>query len=58
MIYPLPVGIIGAQNHLVRAIRPGILPTDLITETNMSWETPQAIDMRWGFEITMYIANR
>ncbi|MBK4738049.1 pyrroloquinoline quinone precursor peptide PqqA [Noviherbaspirillum sp. DKR-6] len=24
----------------------------------MTWETPQAIDMRWGFEITMYIANR
>ncbi|MGN6388474.1 MAG: pyrroloquinoline quinone precursor peptide PqqA [Burkholderiaceae bacterium] len=24
----------------------------------MSWEKPQAVDMRWGFEITMYIANR
>ncbi|MFS0756917.1 pyrroloquinoline quinone precursor peptide PqqA [Noviherbaspirillum sp. 1P10PC] len=24
----------------------------------MKWEKPQASDMRWGFEITMYIANR
>ncbi|MFO7746623.1 MAG: pyrroloquinoline quinone precursor peptide PqqA [Alcaligenaceae bacterium] len=24
----------------------------------MKWETPTAIDLRFGFEITMYIANR
>ncbi|WP_440225709.1 pyrroloquinoline quinone precursor peptide PqqA [Dokdonella sp. MW10] len=24
----------------------------------MIWETPQAIDQRFGFEVTMYIANR
>ncbi|EDM84977.1 MAG: pyrroloquinoline quinone precursor peptide PqqA [Limnobacter sp.] len=24
----------------------------------MSWTTPQFVDMRFGFEITMYIANR
>jgi pyrroloquinoline quinone biosynthesis protein A len=24
----------------------------------MKWETPTASDMRFGFEITMYIANR
>jgi len=24
----------------------------------MKWETPQASDMRYGFEITMYIATR
>ncbi|MGH8032750.1 MAG: pyrroloquinoline quinone precursor peptide PqqA [Luteimonas sp.] len=24
----------------------------------MKWETPCAIDRRFGFEITMYIANR
>jgi len=24
----------------------------------MQWETPQAIDMRFGMEITMYVANR
>lgn len=27
-------------------------------ENSMTWEKPQATDMRWGFEITMYIANR
>ncbi|SMP73532.1 pyrroloquinoline quinone precursor peptide PqqA [Noviherbaspirillum suwonense] len=27
-------------------------------ENRMIWEKPQAVDMRWGFEITMYIANR
>ena len=25
---------------------------------DMKWQTPQATDMRFGFEITMYIANR
>ncbi|MET0291769.1 MAG: pyrroloquinoline quinone precursor peptide PqqA [Steroidobacteraceae bacterium] len=24
----------------------------------MKWETPQAVDMRFGFEITMYVSNR
>ncbi|MHA7685233.1 pyrroloquinoline quinone precursor peptide PqqA [Cupriavidus sp. PET2-C1] len=24
----------------------------------MTWTTPAYIDMRFGFEITMYIANR
>lgn len=27
-------------------------------ETDMNWQTPQAIDFRFGFEITMYIAAR
>lgn len=26
--------------------------------STMKWETPQAIDYRFGMEITMYIANR
>lgn len=30
----------------------------LLQETAMKWETPSAIDLRFGFEITMYIANR
>ncbi len=25
---------------------------------DMKWETPQAIDFRFGMEITMYIAHR
>jgi coenzyme PQQ precursor peptide PqqA len=27
-------------------------------ETSMQWQTPTATDFRFGFEITMYIANR
>jgi coenzyme PQQ precursor peptide PqqA len=29
-----------------------------LKEINMNWTTPSAQDMRFGFEITMYIANR
>jgi coenzyme PQQ precursor peptide PqqA len=29
-----------------------------LKETDMRWETPQAIEMRFGMEITMYIARR
>ena len=29
-----------------------------IQERDMSWETPKATDLRFGFEITMYVANR
>ena len=31
---------------------------ETIKETTMKWETPAACDFRFGFEITMYIANR
>ncbi|MBP6095545.1 MAG: pyrroloquinoline quinone precursor peptide PqqA [Methyloversatilis sp.] len=24
----------------------------------MNWQTPKATDLRFGFEITMYVANR
>ena len=45
------------QNGVVRVIPRG--PSiQRFEENSMTWETPQAIDMRWGFEITMYIANR
>lgn len=27
-------------------------------ETTMKWETPKACNMRFGFEVTMYIATR
>jgi coenzyme PQQ precursor peptide PqqA len=29
-----------------------------LKESHMKWETPVAIDLRFGMEITMYIANR
>lgn len=35
--------------------------TDSNNETKddiMTWETPTAINFRYGFEITLYIANR
>jgi coenzyme PQQ precursor peptide PqqA len=37
---------------------PGYPCLSTFKENRMTWETPQAVDMRWGFEITMYIANR
>jgi coenzyme PQQ precursor peptide PqqA len=30
----------------------------LFKETTMQWTTPGYTDLRFGFEITMYIANR
>lgn len=30
----------------------------LTKEKTMNWTTPSAQDMRFGFEITMYVANR
>ena len=27
-------------------------------ELDMTWQTPQAVDLRFGFEITMYVAAR
>jgi len=27
-------------------------------DPHMKWETPEAIDFRFGMEITMYISNR
>ena len=32
--------------------------TDHSRSIAMKWETPAAIDFRFGMEITMYIANR
>ena len=29
-----------------------------LQEMHMKWQTPQAQDMRFGFEITMYVAAR
>ncbi len=44
-------------------IRPGAAPGRMVAgptyrRFGMKWETPQAIDFRFGMEITMYIANR
>lgn len=36
----------------------GCATPEIRQETAMKWETPAACDFRFGFEITMYIANR
>jgi len=33
-------------------------PCHLSGDFPMQWQTPTAIDFRFGFEITMYVANR
>jgi len=38
--------------------RPATAGPHVIKETTMKWETPQACNLRFGFEITMYIAAR
>jgi coenzyme PQQ precursor peptide PqqA len=40
----------------VRRARMGLPPP--FRRIAMKWITPQAIDLRFGMEITMYIANR
>jgi coenzyme PQQ precursor peptide PqqA len=35
-----------------------LIPVQLVKETAMQWTTPAYTDLRFGFEITMYIANR
>lgn len=36
----------------------GTVSTSTTQEMFMTWTTPAATDLRFGFEITMYIANR
>jgi coenzyme PQQ precursor peptide PqqA len=38
-----------------RAVWPGAQPSG---DSLMQWQTPQACDFRFGFEITLYIAAR
>jgi coenzyme PQQ precursor peptide PqqA len=35
-----------------------IIDLGLKWRVSMKWETPTAVDFRFGMEITMYIANR
>jgi len=53
---PVCVAPEGAQYSGVAAVhgRRLLLTKDMF----MKWETPQAVDFRFGMEITMYIANR
>lgn len=47
--------------HAIKDAVPGLsgpTHTNLTRREIMKWETPAACDFRFGFEITMYIANR
>lgn len=66
MMFPIP-GQAGPGDHLhwgMPAATPGPAGIAASAQFNqrevsvMKWETPQAIDFRFGMEITMYIANR
>ncbi len=49
------------MNRASRAFGPTTHPLNRINyrlDLIMKWETPTATDLRFGFEITMYIANR
>jgi len=48
---------------MMALIRPALQQRRMLTGSTrrrltMKWETPTAIDLRFGMEITMYIANR
>jgi pyrroloquinoline quinone biosynthesis protein A len=42
----------------IRHVPADSLPVHHNRRHDMTWEKPAASDMRFGFEITMYIANR
>jgi coenzyme PQQ precursor peptide PqqA len=47
------------MRHSARIDWPGVRPAcNDRRRLDMKWETPQAIDFRFGMEITMYIAHR
>jgi coenzyme PQQ precursor peptide PqqA len=46
----------GCVNASLRGTQSSFMP--LIKETSMQWTAPAFTDLRFGFEITMYIANR
>jgi coenzyme PQQ precursor peptide PqqA len=54
------------ENHefsfMMSTIRSIALPEEyeaaLSRSVDMKWETPQAVELRFGMEITMYVSNR
>ncbi|MDE2261938.1 MAG: pyrroloquinoline quinone precursor peptide PqqA [Gammaproteobacteria bacterium] len=59
MMFRFPVRAPLGEDGSRRAARPGAFTVnDRSEELVMKWETPQAIDLRFGMEITMYIAHR
>ncbi len=56
----IPVRRTKFNDFLYRNDRAIFLHNDVVSlkEKTMKWTAPVAQDMRFGFEITMYIANR
>ncbi|MGE0672991.1 MAG: pyrroloquinoline quinone precursor peptide PqqA [Methylibium sp.] len=58
-----PAALVGIMNHeltgnrSLRSRRTGPVPPQR-RRFDMQWQKPQATDLRYGFEITMYISNR
>ena len=55
----------GVRRRPQHAVRDGEVPAGIVRclchpsgDLPMQWQTPTAIDFRFGFEITMYISNR
>lgn len=48
----------GAWNDVPAVIAKEAAPTDQKRRLHMQWQTPCATDLRFGFEITMYVAAR
>ena len=62
MIFALPhsscSAMLSSRARTIPRLDSNVLAQTCISETTMIWETPTAIDFRFGMEITMYIANR
>jgi coenzyme PQQ precursor peptide PqqA len=50
----------GFMMPLIRRIahREDYGPVTIYRSLDMTWETPQAVELRFGMEITMYVLNR
>jgi coenzyme PQQ precursor peptide PqqA len=60
-ILPIFLRLHGSAHHgraADRRIRHGALPVQFLRRSIMTWSKPEFIDWRFGFEITLYIANR
>jgi coenzyme PQQ precursor peptide PqqA len=58
MILPWRVSPRGARIYACGRLAASREGKSTIEESIMTWETPCAIDLRFGMEITMYISNR
>ena len=57
MMIPFRALTHGAEDRPRRRL-PRLPDTSIERICIMKWETPEAVDFRFGMEITMYVANR